>query len=198
MKKKIALLLACVMAFGIAVGGTLAWLTDATTPVVNTFTDSDINITLTESENLNLQMIPGHTITKDPKVTVDKDSEECYVFVKVVENNNTIDGLDAVEGVENSATKVLLYSVDSAWTKLEDADNVYYQTVTGLTTDWSDNVLTGDQVVVNQNVTKAMMNDTLTSAQPTLTFTAYASQYYKSAGVPFTAAEAWANVNPTT
>ncbi len=32
---------------------------------------------------------------------------------------------------------------------------------------------------------------------PTLTFTAYASQLYKSADVEFTAAEAWENVNPT-
>ena len=50
MKKKIALLMACVMAFGIAVGGTLAWLTDTTGEVKNTFTDSDINITLTETD----------------------------------------------------------------------------------------------------------------------------------------------------
>lgn len=32
-----------------------------------------------------------------------------------------------------------------------------------------------------------------TANYPTLTITAYASQLYKSAGVEFTAAEAWAN-----
>ena len=44
-KKTVALLLACVMALGVAVGGTLAWLTDTTQEVKNTFTDSNINIT---------------------------------------------------------------------------------------------------------------------------------------------------------
>ena len=96
MKKKIALLMACVMAFGVAVGGTLAWLTDETQNVVNTFTDSDINITLTETDVENnqtpdansYQMIPGHTIAKDPKVTVLADSEACWLFVEITESAN--------------------------------------------------------------------------------------------------------------
>ena len=40
--------------------------------------------------------------------------------------------------------------------------------------------------------------ETAKTSQPTLTFKAYASQLYKSAGDEFTAAQAWANIaNPT-
>ena len=35
------------------------------------------------------------------------------------------------------------------------------------------------------------------AVKPTLTITAYASQLHKNATTEFTAAEAWANVNPT-
>ena len=38
--KSLVLVLACVLLFGGAIGGTLAWLMDASEPVVNTFTDS--------------------------------------------------------------------------------------------------------------------------------------------------------------
>ena len=186
-KKTVALLLACVMALGVAVGGSLAWLTAKTDDVQNTFTPSDIAITLTENNpaNKTAKMVPGHTIAKDPLVTVKDGSEDCYIFVKVVEKNNTIDGLAAVEGIENSAGKVLLYAVDSEWKSLEGVDNVYYQIVKGLTaeaneSDWSDYVLKDKKVVINQNVTKEMMNGTLKTNQPTLSFISAAVQLYKT------------------
>ena len=81
MKKKVLSIVAVVLVLCCAIGGTLAWLTDRTNPVVNTFTVGDINIELKESENLNLKMVPGNTIAKDPKVTVKADSEACYLFV---------------------------------------------------------------------------------------------------------------------
>ena len=66
--------------------------------LVNTFTDSDINITLTESGTdadttkdgfqQNFKMVPGDTITKDPTVTVVKGSEPCWVFIKVEASEN--------------------------------------------------------------------------------------------------------------
>lgn len=208
MKKKIALLLACVMAFGIAVGSTLAWLTDTTGEVTNTFTDSDINITLTESENLNLQMIPGHTITKDPKVTVKADSEACWLFVEVTEANDFDDYMQYA----------VVSTGDKAWTQGDGTDipaNVYYQKIAAKTaTDTDYPVLTGNTVTVNGTVTKAMMDaidgvvaadaaegaaDAEIAARPTLTFKAYASQLYTGSNpAEFTAAEAWNNVKPAT
>ena len=214
MKKKIALLMACVMTLCVAIGGTLAWLTAKTDDVTNVFTPSDIKIGLNETkpENKTAKMVPGYTITKDPKVTVEVGSEDCYIFVKVVENNNTITGLAAVDGIEGSEGKVLLYTVetgDNAWTKLtgvDGVDNVYYQVVAGLADktnsedNWSDYVLTDNKVIINQNVTKEMMNTTLTNAQPTLSFMAAAIQLYdtnvnqNAEDNMFTPAEAYANL----
>ena len=82
-KKIIATVGACALCVGLGVAGTLAWLTDKTESVTNTFTTSNINITLTETTGSNYQMIPGFTITKDPKVTVSAGSEDCYLFVKL-------------------------------------------------------------------------------------------------------------------
>ncbi len=86
--KALVLTLVVMLVVGCTVGGTLAWLTDSTAEVENTFTTSDIEITLTESENLDLKMVPGYTITKDPTAEVETGSEECWLFVKIEKSNN--------------------------------------------------------------------------------------------------------------
>ena len=100
MKKKAWVsLVAVVLVLCCAVGGTLAWLTDKTGEVKNTFSPSDINITLTETPNTDTDgngendawkadMIPGFSYTKDPVVTVKGDSVDCYLFVKFEEKGN--------------------------------------------------------------------------------------------------------------
>ena len=179
MKKKmwssvvaIALVLCC------AVGGTLAWLSDKTDPVVNTFTVGDINITLTESDNLNLKMVPGNNITKDPKVTVKSGSEACWLFVKVEKSANFDD--------------FMTYEMADGWTALTEADGVYYREVTASAADTSFDVLKGNQVTVKEDVTKGQLQAVKTANQPTLTFTAYAVQKDNIAD----AATAWAKANP--
>ena len=169
-----------------AVGGTLAWLTDSTQEVKNTFTTSDIEITLTESENLDLKMVPGFTITKDPKVTVKAGSEACWLFVKVEKSDN----LDSF----------ISYTVDSSWTALDGVTGVYYREVAATTADTDFPVLTSNQVTVKKEVTKSQMEalKAENAVQPTLTFTAYATQLYKNNTTKFTAAEAWEILNPTT
>ena len=191
-KKTFVLLLALVLIAGAAVGGTLAWLTDTTEAVQNTFTTSDIDITLAETKggtDKEFKMIPGCTIEKDPKVTVKAGSEKCYLFVKIAKSDNF--------------SSFMTYTVADGWTQLKDAsDNdvpgVYYRVVdtTEMGTPYS--VLKDDQVTVKGEVTKAMMNGLTTTTYPTLTFTAYASQFSKNNTDSFTAAEAWKNVNPTT
>ena len=47
--KALALVLAVVLLVGAAIGGTVAWLTDKTGDVVNTFTVGNIDIELAES-----------------------------------------------------------------------------------------------------------------------------------------------------
>lgn len=177
-KKTLALVLALVLV-GI-IGGTIAWLTDSTEEVVNTFTDSDIEITLKETTGDEYKMVPGYTIGKDPKVTVEAGSEKCYLFVKLEKSDNFTD--------------FLTYEMADGWTALGGVDNVYYRTVDTADKDTAYSVLKNDQVTVQGNVTKEKM-DSLTEANyPTLNVTAYASQYNKNATESFTVNEAWANI----
>ena len=187
LSRKALVVLSLMMVLAVAaVGGTIAWLTVETDPVTNTFTTSDINITLTESKT-DFKMVPGYTIEKDPTVTVKGGSEKCYLFVKVDESANLDD--------------FITYTIADGWTQLKDADNndvngVFYRVVAASATDTTFSVLKDDQVTVNQTVTKAMMNSITDTTKPTLTFTAYATQYMKSNTENFTAAEAWANAQP--
>lgn len=188
MKKKIALLLACVMAFGIAVGGTLAWLTDTTEEVKNTFTDSDINITLTETLPVNktAKMVPGHTIGKDPEVKVETGSEYCWLFVEITKSANFDTYME--------------YAIADGWQEYTSTNgNV---TVVGRKIDTTTeidsafSVLDGDVVTVKGSVTKEDMDDLTADTYPTLTFKAYASQLYKNEkNDEFTAAQAWENIS---
>ena len=183
--KTFVAMLALVLVIGCAVGGTVAWLTAQTKPVVNTFTYGDINIDLTET-NETYKMVPGYDIHKDPKAKVLAGSEECFLFVKLDESTNF--------------DTYLKYDIADDWTALTDVNGVYYREVKTADMDKDYSVLKGDKVTVNDTVTKEQMNalDAEGAVKPTLTITAYASQLYKSAGVKFTAADAWKNVNPTT
>ena len=177
-------LLALVLVVGCAVGGTIAWLTATTEPVVNTFTYGKIKIELTETTGNAYKIIPGVNISKDPKVTVKADSEACWLFVKVAEKGTFV-------------TDKVTYSIANGW-KVLDATNhpgVYYREVDAVTADTNFNVLAGDAtypngvVTVSENLTKAEVNS-VAATQPTLTFTAYAVQ---KDGIN-TAADAWDKV----
>ena len=188
-KRTVALLLALVLVFGVAAGGTLAWLTAQSDTVVNTFTTSDIKVELKETTGTEYKMIPGYTITKDPKVKVLADSEECYLFVKLEKSTNF--------------DSFMTYAMADGWTALPGVDDVYYRVVTADGREGTSkinvpySVLKDDKVTVSGSVTKANMNALTEATYPTLTFTAYASQLYKSNGVKFSSAEAWANAQPT-
>lgn len=173
-KKTLALVLALTLLVAGVVGGTLAWLTDRTAEVKNTFTVGDINIDLTET-TADYKMVPGNTIAKDPTVTVKTNSEACWLFVKVTESTDLKD--------------FITYTVDTGWTELESG--VYYREVPASDADQTFPVLAGNAVTVKDTVTKALLETAKTSA-PTLTFKAYAVQKDNVAS----ASDAWAKVNP--
>lgn len=182
-KKAIVAVVALVLVLCCAMGGTLAWLVDSTTEVKNTFTYGDINIGLSESENLNLKMIPGNDIKKDPTVTVKANSEDCWLFVRVKASDNFDTFM--TYAVEEGWT---LYDTDKTGSNIETAGNddyVIYRKVTAADEDQEFNVLKDNTVTVKDAVTKKMLNaldkDEDGSAKtettyPTLTFTAYAVQ----------------------
>jgi predicted ribosomally synthesized peptide with SipW-like signal peptide len=175
-KKTLALVLALTLLVAGVVGGTLAWLTDQTDEVKNTFTVGDINIGLAETTT-NYKMVPGNTIAKDPTVTVKANSEACWLFVQVTESEN----LDTF----------ITYAIAEGWTALPGVDGVYYREVPASAADQTFSVLAGNAVTVKSDVTRTMLETAKTDA-PTLTFQAYAIQRDHFA----TADAAWAEVSP--
>lgn len=161
MKKKVLSIVAVVLVLCCAIGGTLAWLTDKTGPVKNTFTVGDINIDLTETTK-DYKMVPGNTIAKDPKVTVKDGSEACWLFVKVEKSTNF--------------DSFMTYEMADGWTALPDVTGVYYREVAATTAATDFSVLKDNSVLVKDGVTKTMLNGLDETTFPTLTFTAYAVQ----------------------
>lgn len=164
-----------------SIGGTVAWLTAKTDPVVNTFTYGDINIALAETTGSDYKIIPGKDITKDPKVTVKANSEACWLFVKVAQSGTF---------VENKVT----YAIADGWTKGDGTNipsNVYYRSVDAVTADTDFAVLKDNQIVVKNTLTKEDIQNITTN--PTLTFTAYAVQQDNIAD----AATAWSKIPNT-
>ena len=186
MKKKLTMVVSLLLVMALSIGGTLAYLTDKTEAITNTFTVGNVKITLAEtnvdegSATANAyKMIPGNTIAKDPKVTVEAGSEACWLFVKI-EKSKDFD-------------TYITSAIADGWTQLSGVDGVYYIDQAAVTADTPYSVLKGDKVTVNTAVTQAMMDAIAdkTVAEPTMTITAYAIQ---KAG--FTTVEAaWAEVS---
>ena len=212
-KKGSALILAVALLVVGAGSGTLAWLSDKTDSVNNVFTTSNIEVTLGETTGNSYQMIPGWSNDKNPLVTVDAKSEDCWVFIEVEENFDSI----TVNGTTYSFDDFIAYKIDqNIWTKLSgesgnNAEGVYYcqrekstsnveipiltggtYTVGGVDYTWNDN-----QVLTKPDVTKEMMKAITDANMPTLSFTVYAVQYWKNNTTAFEPAEAWNIAKPS-
>lgn len=187
-KKFIAILsvfvmLALTMVVGCAVDGTVAWLVSKSGTSVSTFTLGDINIGLTdESGSQSLKIIPGVEIKRSLKVTVQKGSEACWLFVKV-------------EGTNWPAN--VSYSVDEengGWKPLSASDypGVYYREGSAGTDKDNWYRVTG-VVTVSEDLTKADIGSFASAGtKPELSFTAYAVQRDGIDNV----VEAWKAANP--
>ena len=178
------LALTLVLAAYWAVGGTAAWLAAKSEPIASTFTFGDINITLTETNHQEgpTKIIPGVDIPKDLRVTVQADSVDCWLFVKVEQTGTFV------------ADKVT-YFMDDDWTKGDGSqipENVYYRQVNAATDDREFPVLKDDKITVSNALTKEEIQNIADG--PTLTFTAYAVQ---KEGIN-TAAEAWTRIDTAT
>lgn len=176
------LALTLVLAAYWAVGGTAAWLAAKSEPIASTFTFGDIDITLTETDHQEqIKIIPGVDIKKALKVTVQADSVDCWLFVKVVQAGTFVDGK-------------VTYFIDDGWTKGDGSipEGVYYREVKGVTADEVFPVLKDDKITVSKELTKQEIQNI--ASNPTLTFTAYAVQ---KEGIN-TAADAWARIDTAT
>lgn len=187
MKKITALVLSVVLLVTATVAATVAYLTDKTEAITNTFTVGEVDITLTEtfnaksSENATendvwkAQLIPGKQYAKDPKVTVvaAETNVDIYLFVKFEEKNKPSEYL----------TYTSTLTTANGWELVEDETNVYWRVVPNSTEDQSWYLLAGDAqtagmengfVTVKSDVTENDMPEA--NAAPELVYTAYAIQ----------------------
>ena len=128
-KKTVALILALVMVFGAAVGGTIAYLT-STDSVKNTFTVGKVAIDLWETDNTKTdgtkthtgntydKIVPNHTYAKDPTVTVKAGSEESFVRMLV-----TIDKKAALDEIGFNMNEVFVGYDAAKWAFAGEKDN---------------------------------------------------------------------------
>ena len=200
-RKPVAAIAAVAIVAALGVGGTVAYLTDVTEAAVNTFTVGDVDIDLEETTGDEYKMIPGTALAKDPKVTVEADSEDCWLFVKIAESGGEV----TVDETACGFVSFIAYGVADGWQSLEGESRVYWREAKA-----GDllAVLANDRVEVRETVTKEMMDeleaaydvaykgaegdeeakaDAAEAVLPRLTFTAYAVQ---KTGFD-TAAEAW-------
>ena len=148
-KKIVALLLCAVLLISASVAGTLAYLTQKTATVQNTFTVGKVSlgededgdgiveggldgtkveqygVAVTPASRVTkntYKLIPGHTYIKDPTIHVAVGSEKAYLFVKVV---NGIEGIEAEDVAGQTATTIDGQMKDNDW-EVYDADNNIY------------------------------------------------------------------------
>ena len=195
-KRTLALLCAVTMVIGIAVGGSLAWLMDSTNAVTNTFTTTDVNIKLYETEEddtgpiyeRRIPMVPGTSPFKNPTVEVEANSVACYLFVKVTEKNNSLgEGAEAFSPVSwsplvgNEAwTELVNNAGEGLDFKLGSGERLFYRTVDAATATQGHvyQILKDNQVKIDSRVTKDDMTAWKNAPEtcPQLIFTAYAIQ----------------------
>ena len=223
--KILVLMLAMMLVFGMAVGGTLAYLMAESGTVTNTFTVGDINIELWEHDlengalntavpvnanNTDYKVLPGTKQSKDPYVVVKANSEACWVFVEITEKNNYL-----FTTTENSksytADQYIEWTFDdtAGWALVsrtpteggaEEVTYVYGKAQTAVAANAQDvqiNVLKDKEVKYDSNLSKADLN-ALGNTKPVLEFKAYAiqSEGLKLDGADVkTAANAWTVLN---
>lgn len=160
MKKSIVAIIALLMLCTSFAGTTYAWLVAKTEPLENVFTVGDINIALTQTKpNIN-KLIPGANIATDPVVTVMADSEDCWLFIKIVKSTEFDDFME--------------FAIAQGWTPLKSVPDVYYRQVDSSKENQDFSVLDGDTVTVKSSITKQTVD--AMSETPRLTFTAFAVQ----------------------
>lgn len=208
--RAIVLVLAAVLVFGCAVGGTLAYLLTSTGKVTNTFVAGEIGeLELTETWNTDKDddgeadswsaiVVPGVDIAKDPKVTFSGNNVDAYVFLKVDAEGWTVSENEGVVTyyIDVDDKGKMSWTLVDGWTKLENVDGVYYRTVAADAAEQTWSVIKDNEITVSCEITE----DNIKDYAQNLTFTAYAIQQdgFTDDDNGAAVAKAWAAAQPKT
>ncbi len=210
-KKTLILALSLMLIFCVTMGVTLAYLNVSTDPVVNTFIPAELgSLTLDENDTTDYNnnesdhdylVVPGQSITKDPRVTFSFSNEngevvDAYVFVKI--DVNATNGWTSSDGRTftkqvGDVSNGMSFTIDTFWTKLDTPAGtyVYYKAVdvdVPSTHVNNQNVIANNTISVSTDIVKESIGEVSTAG---LTFTAYAIQQASFADVE----SAWAAVS---
>lgn len=183
--KKSLLIIAIFILLSTTIGTTFAYLTSISKEVINNFTYGDIKVSIKESnitENENdytnsYQLKPGGSIIKDTMVTIESNSEDCWLYIKIDKSPN----------FDNYMT----YDLEEGWLPLENVDNVFYREVSISTNNQDFYILNDNKITVKENVTKSEINSLKAKDYPTFDITAYAVQRDSSQDAIASASRAW-------
>lgn len=189
--KALLMTLCAVLLVAASVLGTMAYLTSTTGEVKNTFSIGKIAITLDEAPvneygevvdgarrtQNQYKLVPNHEYKKDPTVHVTGNSENSYIFVKVV---------NGIAAIEAAGDTTIAAQIEKDWTKLDGVANVYYQ-------EYTKQTAAKDFVVFNSFTVKNDISETDLEnyATASITITAYAVQQDGFTG----AKDAWDKAN---
>ena len=189
--KALLMTLCAVLLVAASVLGTMAYLTSTTGEVKNTFSIGKIAITLDEAPvneygevvdgarrtQNQYKLVPNHEYKKDPTVHVTGNSENSYIFVKVV---------NGIAAIEAAGDTTIAAQIEKDWTKLVGVANVYYQ-------EYTKQEAAKDFVVFNSFTVKNDISETdlETYKDASITITAYAVQQdgFDTAQAAWTAAK---------
>lgn len=170
----ISLLIGLIFTFSHVTDFTVAWISNETNPIANTFTFGNIDIELTETDtndgdgndktNSYWMDLIRRNISKDPKVTVLESSEDCWLFVKLEKSSNF--------------NTFIEYTIADGWTELDNYEDIYFRQVTDISENITYSVFESDSVSVinSEEVTHLTLNQLDEETYPTLSITAYAIQ----------------------
>ena len=132
LRKLLTLVSCAVLLVCVTIGATVAYLTSTAT-VTNTFTVGNVAITLDEADvnpdgtyttNVNnrvdeneYHLLPGHSYIKDPTVHVADGSEDCYIYVKIVNQISDIEK-DDNPAADGEYLSIAQQMTDNGWNQL--------------------------------------------------------------------------------
>ena len=115
MEKRKTIMAAIVLLLIFFIGGAIAYFTDTKT-VTNTFTIGNVEIEVLETNWVaaNAQnLMPGQTVSKNPKIHNKSTTNSAYVFMKVVAPCST--GENDTQGNPTPVRELFPYTANSGW-----------------------------------------------------------------------------------